>query len=53
MSARTIQGIDVSFNKVAGHISWIVYPGRHTYRVHEKITVWPLWKVEDLLNQIS
>ena len=27
---------------------WIVYPGPHTYPVHDKITVWPLPRVMEL-----
>jgi predicted AAA+ superfamily ATPase len=27
---------------------WVVYPGRHSYRVHETITVWPIQDVGKL-----
>jgi len=32
---------------------WIIYPGRHSYTVHEKITVWPLRDVTDLSGRIG
>jgi hypothetical protein len=31
---------------------WIIYPGSHTYPVHDKITVWSLQEVADLPSQI-
>ncbi len=31
---------------------WIVYPGPHTYPVHDKITVWSFQKLADLPSQI-
>lgn len=31
---------------------WIIYPGAHTYPVHDKITVWSLQEVADLPRQI-
>jgi predicted AAA+ superfamily ATPase len=32
---------------------WVIYPGEHSYPVHERITVWPLQKISDLLVQIK
>jgi len=32
---------------------WVVYPGKHRYPVHEKITVWPLRDVSSLPDQID
>lgn len=31
---------------------WIIYPGRHSYPVAEKITVWPLQRVAELKDTI-
>jgi len=28
---------------------WVVYPGEQSYPVHERITVWPLMRIDDLL----
>jgi len=32
---------------------WIIYPGKHKYPVHEKITVWPLRDISSLPDQID
>ncbi|MBS3906325.1 MAG: ATP-binding protein [Syntrophaceae bacterium] len=32
---------------------WVIYPGKHKYPVHEKITVWPLRDISSLPDQID
>jgi predicted AAA+ superfamily ATPase len=32
---------------------WIIYPGKHKYPVHEKITVWPFRDISGLPDQID
>ena len=32
---------------------WVIYPGRHDYPVHDRITVWPLNQVADLYQVAS
>ena len=60
-------GVEVKFNE-APHVTrsmhialddldldhlWIIYPGPHTYPVHEHITVWPLREIAALPNRIT
>jgi hypothetical protein len=32
---------------------WVIYPGKHKYPVHEKISVWPLRDISGLPDQID
>ncbi|MFM8320413.1 MAG: ATP-binding protein [Chloroflexota bacterium] len=32
---------------------WVLYPGEHNYPVHERITVWPLMKLNELAYLIT
>lgn len=32
---------------------WVLYPGEHDYPVHERITVWPLMKITELIATIK
>jgi predicted AAA+ superfamily ATPase len=60
-------GIEVKFNEApevtrSMHIAlqdlglehlWVVYPGKESYPVHERITVWPFRMIFDLAQQIQ
>jgi predicted AAA+ superfamily ATPase len=32
---------------------WVIYPGEHSYPVHEQITVWPLRSIHDLAELLA
>lgn len=60
-------GVEVKFNEApkitrSQHIAlsdlvlehlWIIYPGPHRYPAHERITVWPVGEIAELVGQLG
>ena len=52
-SPKVTRAMRVALEDLSLDHLWIIYPGQHTYPVHEKITVWPLRNVAELPSQIA
>ena len=49
---KVAKSMHVALETLALDHLWIIYPGKHKYPVHEKITVWPLRDISTLPDQI-
>ena len=43
----------IALDDLALHHLWVLYPGTHTYPIHEKITLFAIAEVPSLASQVS